>query len=96
MSVRKLLLQFSSQSLLNLVISVQRRNRDEDDNSLLAARNLEFSSRLELQKSELSLQVSRAVLKVEESLGNLELQFGRLLVDDLVDGRHGALKMCGW
>lgn len=87
-AVRELLLQLTGQSLLNLVNRLQSRRREEDDNSLLAARNFDFTNRLELERSELGLEVGGRVLEVDESLTDLELELGGLFAKDLGSSRH--------
>lgn len=87
-AVRKLLLQLTGQSLLNLVDGLQSRGREEDDNSLLAARDFDFTNRLELEGSELGLEVGGRVLEVNEGLADLELELGGLFAKDLGSSRH--------
>lgn len=69
-SVGELLLQLSGQSDLDLSVSGERGRGDEDGQDLLATSDVNLLDVLELQGSEVSLQVT-LLLKVNESLGDL-------------------------
>ena len=86
-SVWELLLQLSGQSGLDLSVTSNRWNWDEDGQSLLTAGNIEFLDGLELQRSQVGLQVGLG-FQVDESLGNLQLQFVWVFRQDLVGSRH--------
>lgn len=47
-TVRELLLELTGQSLLNLVDGLEGRRREEDDNSLLATRDLDLKKKATL------------------------------------------------
>lgn len=87
-SVGELLLELSGESLLDLVHGGEGGDGHKDDQSLLSGRNLELSSRLELEQLELGLEVGGGVLEVHKGLGDLELELGGVLLGDLEGGRH--------
>lgn len=88
-TVWELLLELTGQLDLDLVESTERWDWDEDNNGLLVTGDVNLSDGLELKSSQVSLKLWRAGLQVSESLSNLQLQFGWLLVQDLSSsGRH--------
>lgn len=62
--------------LLDLVESLELGNGDEDNNGLLAALDVDLTSRRDLEGSKLGLELGNVVLEVQESLGNLLLNLG--------------------
>lgn len=56
--------------------SLQLGNGDEDDDGLLAALDVDLTSRGDLEGSKLGLELGNVVLEVQESLGNLLLNLG--------------------
>lgn len=93
-TVRELLFKLTGESLLDAVDGLEERNWDEDDNGLLTTRNFDLTGTLELDWTEVSLQVSRRLLEVQEGLGNLKLELRWLVVEDLIGGRHVVVYRC--
>lgn len=62
--------------LLDLVESLQLGNGDEDNDGLLAALDVDLTSRRDLEGSQLGLDLRDVVLQVQESLGDLLLNLG--------------------
>ncbi len=82
--------------LLDLVESLELGHGDEDDNSLLAALDLDLLGARDLEGSELSLELRDVGLEVKESLSDngLDLRGGAgggvsRAEDLLLDGSHG-------
>jgi hypothetical protein len=93
-TVRELLFKLTGESLLDAVDGLEERDWDEDDNGLLTTRNFDLTGALELDWTEVSLQVSRRLLEVQEGLGNLKLELRWLVVEDLIGGRHVVVYRC--
>lgn len=56
--------------------SLELGNGDEDNDGLLAALDVDLTSRRDLEGSKLGLELGNVVLEVQESLGNLLLNLG--------------------
>lgn len=59
--------------LLNFVESLQLGDGDEDDDGLLATTNINLFGSRDLEGSKFSLELGNAVLQVNESLGDIDL-----------------------
>lgn len=91
MAVSELLLELADQTLLlllGLVNEGELGNRNEDHNSELALASGDLTGRLELEGTDIGLEVTGG-LKLSKSRGDLELEVGGLRIKDLVGGRHG-------
>jgi len=93
-NARELLFQFTGQSDLDFVESLELRNRDKDDDSLLAALDFDFSCSRDLKRTKFALQVVDIVLQVNQSLADEQLSLGRWdsggigRTDDFTCSRH--------
>ena len=69
----------SNTPLLNLVESLELGDGDEDDDSLLAAADIDLAGSRDLEGAQLTLELGCAVLEVDDSLrdGSLSLIGGR-------------------
>lgn len=74
MAVRELLLELTGQALLSTVETLQGRDGDKDDDSLLAVADFDLAGRDELQRSQGNLEVGSVGLEIVESLSNLLLK----------------------
>jgi hypothetical protein len=59
--------------LLNLVEGLELGHGDEDNDRLLATTDVDLTSGRDLERAELSLEVTNRVLEVNEGLGDAEL-----------------------
>jgi hypothetical protein len=66
-------LQHGYSPLLHLVERLQLRDRDEDDDRLLAATDIDLASSGDLERTELCLKVADRVFEVQERLRDAEL-----------------------
>lgn len=67
---------FPNSPLLNLVPSLQLRDRDEDDDSLLSTLDIDFLCSRELQRSQFRLQFSHAGFQIQDGLTDHGLGLG--------------------
>lgn len=97
MFAAEFLLELSDESRLNLLKAFELRHRHEENDGLLAARNLDLARARDVQLAQLSLQIG-ARLQVEERLRHLSLELCRPLVARLHNfrrrGLHASLCVC--